>query len=122
MIAKMIAWAPTRAHAIDKLRAALLATEISGVTTNISYLRTLLGHPAFRANDVNTGFIERFAADLVPHTPSDAAVEEAAVAVALRRELDHLGVQNRAAEPAVGQSAWVEAGRRQQLSRGSLVR
>jgi 3-methylcrotonyl-CoA carboxylase alpha subunit len=59
MIAKLIAHGPDRGSAIDRLAAALRATEIAGTTTNRRLLGRILGHHAFAAGDIDTGFIER---------------------------------------------------------------
>lgn len=59
LIAKVIAHAPTRDEAIDKLRTALLDFHILGVKTNIAYLLEILAHPRFRAGHLDTGFLER---------------------------------------------------------------
>ncbi|TXG82971.1 MAG: acetyl/propionyl/methylcrotonyl-CoA carboxylase subunit alpha [Sphingomonadales bacterium] len=68
MLAKLIAHGPDRATAIDRLIGALDETEIEGVRSNRAFLARLIGHPAFRAGDVDTGFIERYRADLAPAT------------------------------------------------------
>jgi acetyl/propionyl-CoA carboxylase alpha subunit len=57
MIAKLIAHGATRDDALDRLRAALAETEVSGVTTNLSFLRWLLAHPALRAGETTTAFL-----------------------------------------------------------------
>jgi acetyl/propionyl-CoA carboxylase alpha subunit len=62
MIAKLIAHATTRADALDALRLALDETEVSGVTTNLPFLRWLVSHPAVRAGETTTAF-------LVEHPP-----------------------------------------------------
>jgi 3-methylcrotonyl-CoA carboxylase alpha subunit len=59
MIAKIIAHGADRGSAIDRLAAALRATEVAGVTTNRALLNRILTHAAFAAGDVDTGFIER---------------------------------------------------------------
>jgi acetyl/propionyl-CoA carboxylase alpha subunit len=65
MIAKMIGWAETRGGAIEKLEAALAATDIEGVQTNVPFLRRLLAHGQFRAGDCFTTFIQRHAGSLM---------------------------------------------------------
>ena len=55
MIAKVIAHGEDRAQAIDRLVAALDATVIEGVKTNIAFVRQVLQSPGFRAGDVHTG-------------------------------------------------------------------
>jgi acetyl-CoA/propionyl-CoA carboxylase, biotin carboxylase, biotin carboxyl carrier protein len=62
MIAKLIAHAPTRVEALDRLAAALAETDVAGVTTNLPFLRWLVAHPALRAGETTTAF-------LVEHPP-----------------------------------------------------
>src|SRR5438477_10180036 len=59
MLAKVIAWAPTRDVAIDKLNRGLEETDVRGIVTNIPFLSALVTHPKVRANAIDTGFIER---------------------------------------------------------------
>ncbi len=62
MIAKLIAGGASRQEALDRLAAALAEVEVSGVTTNLPFLRWLVAHPALRAGDTTTAF-------LVEHPP-----------------------------------------------------
>jgi acetyl/propionyl-CoA carboxylase alpha subunit len=57
MIAKLIAHAPTRAEALDRLAQALRETEVGGVTTNLPFLRWLVGHPVVREGGATTAFL-----------------------------------------------------------------
>ena len=41
--------------------------QIAGLPTNINFLKKLASHHAFAAGDVDTHFIDRFKADLLPH-------------------------------------------------------
>jgi 3-methylcrotonyl-CoA carboxylase alpha subunit len=59
MLAKMIAWAPTRDAAIARLNQGLEASDVRGVVTNIPFLSALITHPQVAANAIDTGFIER---------------------------------------------------------------
>jgi 3-methylcrotonyl-CoA carboxylase alpha subunit len=59
MLAKVIAWAPTRDLAIARLNRGLEETDVRGVVTNIPFLSALVTHPDVRANAIDTGFIER---------------------------------------------------------------
>ncbi len=77
MIAKIIAYDRTREATIRRMDAALRDTVILGTTTNLSFLRALIHHPAFAAGEVDTGFIERHADDLMP---PDAPLPDAALA------------------------------------------
>jgi 3-methylcrotonyl-CoA carboxylase alpha subunit len=59
MLAKVIAWAPTRQAAIERLNRGLEETDVRGIVTNIPFLAALVTHPEVRANTIDTGFIER---------------------------------------------------------------
>jgi acetyl/propionyl-CoA carboxylase alpha subunit len=57
LIAKLIAHGSTREDALDRLAAALAATEVGGVVTNLPFLRWLVAHPALRAGETTTAFL-----------------------------------------------------------------
>jgi len=57
LLAKLIAHAPTREEALDRLAAGLAETEVEGVTTNLPFLRWLVAHPALRAGRTTTAFL-----------------------------------------------------------------
>jgi 3-methylcrotonyl-CoA carboxylase alpha subunit len=59
MLAKVIAWAPSRDAAISRLNRGLEETDVRGVVTNIPFLAALVTHPDVRKNAIDTGFIER---------------------------------------------------------------
>jgi 3-methylcrotonyl-CoA carboxylase alpha subunit len=82
MIAKLIAHGATREEAIDRLVAALDRVEVEGLATNRAFLARLAAQPAFRAADLDTGFIPRHEAALfAPAEPTPERV--AAIALAL---------------------------------------
>ena len=83
MIAKLIAWGDTRGEAITRLGRALADTEIAGVRTNRAFLAAIVGHPAFAACEIDTGFIERHRADLLP-APAPASARILALATLAR--------------------------------------
>ncbi len=59
MIAKVIAHAPTREEALDRLAAALDVTVVAGPRANAPFLAALCRAEQFRAGRFDTGFIER---------------------------------------------------------------
>ncbi|SFF55994.1 acetyl/propionyl/methylcrotonyl-CoA carboxylase subunit alpha [Blastococcus tunisiensis] len=65
MLAKVIAWAPTRAEAAARLAAALAGARIHGLTTNRDLLVRTLRHPEFLAGRIDTGFFERIGLDVL---------------------------------------------------------
>ncbi|MGP6171196.1 acetyl/propionyl/methylcrotonyl-CoA carboxylase subunit alpha [Microbacterium sp. A204] len=58
MIAKVIAYAPDRDSALERLDAALTRTTILGVETNIAFLRMLLQNERVRSGDLDTGLVD----------------------------------------------------------------
>lgn len=82
MLAKVIAWAPTRAEAVRRLAYELERARIHGPVTNRSLLVRSLRHPEFLAGEMDTGFYDRHLAEL---TDADEAggIRLAALAAAL---------------------------------------
>ena len=62
----LIAWGETREEARQRLLAMLAETSVGGLRTNLAFLRRILGHPAFAAAELDTGFIARHQDDLLP--------------------------------------------------------
>ena len=60
MIAKLIAGGATREEALDRLAGALAEVEVEGITTNLSFLRWLVAHPALRAGETTTAFLVEY--------------------------------------------------------------
>ena len=83
MLAKVIAWAPTRAQAARRLADALAKARIHGVVTNRDLLVRILRSPAFLAGDVSTAFLATVLEAPAPEPPLGAAVDGAAVAAAV---------------------------------------
>jgi 3-methylcrotonyl-CoA carboxylase alpha subunit len=82
MIAKLIAHAPTREAALDRLAAALDATIAAGPYTNLGLLAALCRAEEFRAGRFDTGTIERNMAEL-----GGAEIDRAAAAFGAARLL-----------------------------------
>lgn len=99
MLAKVIAWAPNRQAAIDRLNRGLEETDIRGIVTNIPFLSALVTHPDVRANAIDTGFIERELKNLtdVSAVPGDLELCAAVAAI--------LGEEQKAAR-AEAHSPW----------------
>ena len=90
MIAKLIVHGVDRLDAIHKMREALNAFVIRGVSSNIPFQSALLAHPQFVSGDFNTGFIaehypQGFRSEDVPHDDPDFLVALAAAAYRLYR-------------------------------------
>jgi 3-methylcrotonyl-CoA carboxylase alpha subunit len=113
MLAKVIAWAPSRDAAIERLNRALEGTDISGIVTNIAFLSVLVTHPQVRANDIDTGFIERELAGLTPE-PLAAGDLELCAAVAAIVDEEQQAARGEAHSPW-RTSGWMPVGRRHRL-------
>ncbi|MFF4291228.1 acetyl/propionyl/methylcrotonyl-CoA carboxylase subunit alpha [Streptomyces sp. NPDC001633] len=79
MLAKVVAYAPTRAAAVRALAGALERAEVHGPVTNRDLLIRSLRHPVFTDARMNTGFYERHLAELTapdedPYAPLAAAL------------------------------------------------
>jgi geranyl-CoA carboxylase alpha subunit len=81
MLAKLIAHAPTRGTALERLAAALDATVCWGVTTNRAFLARVLRDPDVAAGDLDTTFLgRRFGDDAARATPAPGWLEAVAAA------------------------------------------
>ncbi|MER5457859.1 biotin carboxylase N-terminal domain-containing protein [Micromonospora sp. NPDC002389] len=89
MLAKLVAWAPTRAEAARTLATALARAELHGVTTNRDLLVRVLRSREFGALEVDTGFLERHPEVFAPLLPPDevplVALAAALASAAARR-------------------------------------
>jgi 3-methylcrotonyl-CoA carboxylase alpha subunit len=114
MLAKVIAWAPTRDAAINRLNRGLEETDIRGIVTNTPFLSALVTHPEVRANTIDTGFIERELTALTETSARPGDLELCAAVAAIT-------ASETAAEPAAASpwqtSGWMPVGRRQRVFR-----
>jgi propionyl-CoA carboxylase alpha chain len=83
MLAKLVAWAPTRQEAARMLASALTRAQLHGVVANRDLLVRVLRHQAFRAGDVDTGFLDRHPEVFAPLLSSVDAVRISCLAAAL---------------------------------------
>jgi 3-methylcrotonyl-CoA carboxylase alpha subunit len=84
MIAKLIVWGEDRAVALGRMRAALAACEIVGVSTNVEFLARTVAGRAFSSADLDTHLIERCRDELFP---ADAGAGDEELAAAAFAEL-----------------------------------
>ncbi len=96
MLAKLICYAEDRASCIDRLSRALGDYVILGTKTNVSWLRRVITHPAFRDGRVSTRFLQDHEADLERRVP-EVVPEIAAALAALPRKRATSGGEPRVA-------------------------
>jgi len=65
MIAKVISIGHNREEMVEKMVKALKTFEVEGVFTNIDFLIKVLDHPAYRAQDIHTSFIDQHKSSLI---------------------------------------------------------
>jgi 3-methylcrotonyl-CoA carboxylase alpha subunit len=100
LLAKLIVWDHDRAGAVVRLRTALAACRMAGVRNNVDFLRRIAEHSGFASAEVDTGFIERHRADLIPEGEVQPYVDAWVLAC-----VDILLRQHERSREAAGQSA-----------------
>ena len=115
MIGKLIVWATTRQYAIERMRRVLFEYKITGVKTNISYLRKIMDVPDFVEGHYDTGFLEKNADLLKADQTYEATKSEAEDIAIMASYIDYL-VNLEENKPASGDnrpiSRWREFGKR----------
>ncbi len=101
LLAKITVWDRTRAAAIRRLSAALGEVQIVGPANNVAFLAAIAAHPAFAAGEVDTGFIARHQADLLPKVApaSDQVLALASLAELLRLRAQAEAQARRSSDP-----------------------
>lgn len=75
MLAKLIVYGESRAAALERMRSALENYHVTGVTTNLEFLRWLMRQTAFVAGTAGTQFLdETWEASLSDTVPEDAVI------------------------------------------------
>jgi len=105
LLAKVIAFGEDRPQALARLTAALDDLRILGVTTNAGFLSRLLRVPDVAAGRLDTGLIERGAAEPLPPA---AETTDAVVAAAM---VETLALERRGDDPWDALTAWRIDGR-----------
>jgi len=107
LLSKLIAWGRDRDEAIARMARALDEYRIDGLKTSISFHRQVMGHPAFRAGDLHTGFLEEYPELLKPGV--DPWLDEVAVvaaAVAHFRRVERASALSDPTGDGAPRSAW----------------
>lgn len=90
MLGKLIVWATQRNYALERMRRVLYEYKITGVKTNIDYLRRILDAREFVKGDYTTHFIEENKERL----KVDCDEEEAEKMAVIAAYIDHIVNQN----------------------------
>jgi 3-methylcrotonyl-CoA carboxylase alpha subunit len=107
MLAKLVTWGRDRAESIERMQSALARTALLGVATNLARQQAILAHPAFRAGELHTGFLEEHLKDVAaPGPPPAEAIAAALAALHRQRPAGASGGTARAPEPWDNVGAW----------------
>ncbi|KPK63722.1 hypothetical protein AMJ83_05850 [candidate division WOR_3 bacterium SM23_42] len=115
LIAKLLAWAPTRQETIARMRRALAEYTIRGVKTSIPFHLLVMAHASFVNGDYDTTFIDKVLGKIVYEKHNH---EVAAIASVLHNIIK--GERVSVARPKKGYSIspWKMAGRQAMMKRG----
>jgi acetyl-CoA carboxylase biotin carboxylase subunit len=106
MLAKLIVHAATRPAAIARARAALKQFPVLGIRTNGPFLVRLLGHPAFGAGEIDTGFIDRELPALITPADRDGTLAVAAAAIVGGARAEWAARHSAATSQGAGADPW----------------
>ncbi|HEY6340110.1 MAG TPA: acetyl-CoA carboxylase biotin carboxylase subunit [Bryobacteraceae bacterium] len=124
LLAKLVAWAPSRDDAIRRLDRALAEYEIGGIRTNVAFFRRILADPDFRAGEFSTAFLATHR--LAPEDPSPEMEAAAAIALTMEEAMEDAPGEPLPAAPSssfkspthprlIDGPLWLAAGRQSQL-------
>ena len=117
LISKLVAWAPTRDEAIERMQRALREYQVGGIETNLRFFAEILNDVEFRNGQFDTGFIESWKKRRkAPPSPSQVELDLAALGTILA-VLDRDTNSSNLTESAntLQTSLWKEAGRKGSL-------
>ncbi len=109
MIAKLVCWSKDRQSAVDRMQRALSEFQISGVTTNIPFLKNILAHDKFLDGSFDINFVESEIESLLTdrNHNDDEEIKNAAAALAAIMKANR-GNNNGHSKFAVNGNKWTE--------------
>jgi acetyl-CoA carboxylase biotin carboxylase subunit len=117
LISKLVAWAPTRNEAIDRMQRALREYRVEGIKTNIRFFMEVLDDPEFRNGEFDTSFIEKWRARRIPPAPPSQIEKDLAMLSALLADFDRArpAVERTGTADISPESLWKRTGRQRSL-------
>jgi len=82
LLAKLVAWAPDRDAAVNRLKRALTEYKVGGIRTNLSFFTEILNDPEFQRGELSTAFLDGFFARRKPAPAPCLEIEAVAAIVA----------------------------------------
>jgi propionyl-CoA carboxylase alpha chain len=102
MLAKLITWGVDRPAAIQRMKEAIAAYQIEGVSTTLPFGQFVCNHEAFRSGNFDTHFVKNYYRPELLNI-NEADEREIAAHLALKLHLEHKKVLK---VPIVEKSAW----------------
>ncbi len=123
MLAKLIVWGSSRAHAVERMHRALLELTVDGIETSREFHLRVMEDEEFRAGAIDIQWLERRLPSLLGVTPTPAEIHAAAIAAALIADAELTGrAAPDASASAGGRSAIVEQSAWARLARVESLR
>lgn len=119
LLSKLIAWGNSREETIARLRRALDEYTITGIHTNVSLFRQILGEPEFLKGEIHTKWLDELLAGPRPLAtePRPGTEEACAIAAAFWAATQMGGNRHPACDAPANVSRWKTKGRKEQLDR-----
>ncbi len=124
MIAKLIAWAPSRPEAVHRMARALREYHVLGIPTTVPFFVWLMGQPEYAGGQYDTTYLDRLLADRADqgsgrtltafNALSEREEEVVAIAAAIDAHMRATALPG-AAQAASAQGRWTQAARREAL-------
>jgi len=114
LISKLVAWAPTRHEAIERMRRALGEYHVEGIQTNLRFFEEILNSADFRHGNFDTGFIDQWLKNQNSIAPPSQLERDFAVIVAILEE-SRPPVSSPNENRSEPESVWKRTGRQQGL-------
>lgn len=118
ILSKLIAYAPTRSLAIERMLRALDEYHVGGIATNVNLFRLILRDEGFRSAKIDTGYLERLLAETSLQTEQgerDPNINAVATIAAAFFEMTQSQNMIRGADDASPASAWKAVARKEAL-------
>jgi acetyl-CoA carboxylase biotin carboxylase subunit len=115
MIAKLVAWGPSRAEATARMARALCEYQVLGIRTTIPFFRWLMDRPEFATGAFDTTYLDRLLAERGGE-PFGALSTEDEIAVTIAAAIDAaLAARERAPAAGSHEALWRQTARREAL-------
>jgi acetyl-CoA carboxylase, biotin carboxylase subunit len=110
LISKLVAWGENRTQALSRMDRALDEYQLTGVRTNLAFLKAVLRHPEFQSGAYDTHFILKHRDALLEACGEGREIEALAAAAVLAWQADQIGPAI-AFTAKMAASPWKMAGR-----------